>query len=46
MLFELGEALYDEKKRGGQPAYKQKVLSKVCQMLTIVLYKSSDPTKI
>lgn len=42
LLFSLAENLFDEKKRGVAPQYKSRVLSKVCQMLTIMLYKCGD----
>ena len=39
-------ALYDEKKRGKQEGFKNKILYKISYLIAIILYKTTDVGKI
>ena len=39
-------AMYDEKKRGKQESFKNKILYKISYLITIIMYKTTDSGKI
>ena len=45
-LFHMMSALYDEKKRGKQEGFKNKILYKISYLIAIILYKTTDVGKI
>ena len=45
-LFHMMSSLYDEKKRGKQESFKNKILYKISYLIAIIMYKTSDVGKI
>ena len=45
-LFAMMSSLYDEKKRGKQEGFKNKILYKISYLIAIILYKTTDVGKI
>lgn len=40
------ETIFDEKKRGKQESFKNKILYKISYMIALILYKTNDIGKI
>lgn len=45
-LFQMMSGLYDEKKRGKQEGFKNKILYKISYIIAIIMYKTSDGGKL